>query len=114
MQKAILSKKFVAGQWTAYEMTLQIVGHGILSLKRPVLLGDADTELSGSGAGRGYLPPLMMEKVHFLNPVCVETSHFESNVDKLGRSQKTCETMIKRLRNMDPGIVKQLSLKVKI
>lgn len=52
MPKAVLSKNFVTGPWTVYEMTLQAVRHVILSLKRPVLFGDAGIEPSGCGAGR--------------------------------------------------------------
>lgn len=51
MQKVILSKNFVTGQWTVYEMTLLSVRHVILSLKRSVLFGDADIEPSGYGVG---------------------------------------------------------------
>lgn len=57
-------------------------------------------------------PPLMTEKFHSQRPVCIETSHSESNVDKLGSSQKKCDAVIKMTRN--PGIVEQLSQNVKI
>lgn len=52
MQKVILSKNFVTGRRTVYEMTLQSVRHVVLSLKRPALFGNADIEPSGYGAGR--------------------------------------------------------------
>lgn len=56
MQKAILSKNFVTGRWTVYEMTLRSVIHVILSLKKPVSFEDADIEPSGCGSGRWELP----------------------------------------------------------
>lgn len=56
MQKVILSKNCVTGRGPVYEVTLKSARHVILSLKRPVLFGDADIESSGWGAGRCWLP----------------------------------------------------------
>lgn len=58
--------------------------------------------------------PFNDKEISFQSPVCLEISHFESNVDKFGNRQKKYAAMTKRLVNRHPGIVKQLSLNVKI
>lgn len=112
IQKVILSKTFVTGRGTVYEMTLQ-AGRGV-NQKRPNISQRCRYRAIRLWIRKMVGPPLITEKFHSQSPNCVQTSHFETNVGKLGSGQKKCDAMFKQLMNRNARIVKQLNLNIKI
>lgn len=105
MRKLILSKDFVTERWTVYGMIPQSVDYVISSLRGPVLLRDADIVITVHRKG-GRLPSNDRE-IPLYTPICLQTSHFENKVDKVGGSEVRRDAMVKRMMSKHLGCVRQ-------